>query len=74
MKKTYKVPVSWSVYATMEIKASSLKEALSIAEDAPLPTDPEYLDGSFEINHEIIGCVNNGLSDEDEKECSIISW
>lgn len=63
--KTYKIPVSWTVTAEMEIQAKNIAEAISIAEDAPLPTDPDYLDSSFEINREIITCVNPKLSKRD---------
>ena len=49
--KIYKIPVTWSVIATMEIDAESLEDAILKAEDASLPTDPDYLDGSFEVDH-----------------------
>jgi hypothetical protein len=69
--KTYKIPVSWSVMANMRIEANSLKEALEIAEDASLPTDTEYMDGSFEINRETIPYVNRKLSEQDIEELEL---
>ena len=49
-KKTYRISCEWSVFGTMLIEANSLKQAKQIAEDdAPLPTDPDYIDGSFRI-------------------------
>ena len=51
--KTFRVACDWSVYGIMEIEANSLKEAVEIAEDYSLPTDTEYIDGSFEINEDI---------------------
>lgn len=71
--KTYKIPVSWSVMATMEIEADSLAEAIEKADDASLPTDPDYMEGSFEINREIIPCVNEDLTVEEKTECNVIS-
>ena len=63
MKKTYKVPVSWTVAATMNVEAESLDAALLEAEDLPLPTDGEYIDGSFEINHAMIEYFNENNID-----------
>jgi len=60
--KTYKIPVTWSVIATMEIDAESLEDAILKAWDASLPTDPDYLDGSFEVDHACIEYLNeNGV-------------
>jgi len=71
--KTYKIPVSWSVMATMEIEADSLEEGIEKADDASLPTDPDYIEGSFEVNREIIPCVNEDLTVEEKTECNVIS-
>lgn len=60
--KTYKIPVFWSVMALMEIEAESLEDAILKAEDASLPTDPDYVDGSFEVNHSCLEYINdNGV-------------
>ena len=59
--KSYKIPVIWSVTATMEIEAESLEDAIlkagkptaprrCPAEDGRLSTTPDYLDGSFEVD------------------------
>lgn len=60
MKKTYKIPVTWEVYGVMEIEASSLEEAIRKAEedDASLPTDSSYVEGSLEVNEDIIDLLN----------------
>ena len=56
MKKTYRIPCSWQVYATAEVEAESWDEAIARVEDDdfPLPTDAEYVDASFEVDMEII--------------------
>ena len=56
MKKTYRVPCSWQVYAQVEIEAESWDEAISKVEDDSfaLPTDPNYVDASLEVDMEII--------------------
>ena len=70
--KTYKIPVSWTVMATMEINAETLDDAISQAEDSPLPTETEYLDCTFEIDREIIPCINSELTVEEKAECNVI--
>jgi len=52
-KRWYRIPCTWESYGIMLIEAESLEEARSIAEDDPLP-DAEYVDGSFEINEEML--------------------
>ena len=54
--KTYRVPSSWQVYAHVEVEAESWEEAIAKVESnsVPLPTDPNYVDASFEVDMEII--------------------
>lgn len=53
MKKTYLLPVSWSVSAWMKVEASSLKEAVEIAYNCgELPPGGEYVPDSFEVHEE----------------------
>lgn len=51
MKRTFKIPVEWCVYDTVEIEAESMEEAIEIfdetIDDIPLPTDWDYMEGSF---------------------------
>ena len=58
---TYKIPVTWEVYATVDVEASSLGEAVVIfeetKEDIPLPTDPEYVDDSFRLTDKNIDFI-----------------
>lgn len=65
--KTWKIPVGWEVYATIEVEAETLEEAIEIARDddgeIPLPTDADYVDGSWQVNGEyeyIRDCFNEG--------------
>lgn len=58
--KTFKIPVSWEVCATIEVVAETAEEALRLAnekEDSKnpysLPKENEYVDGSFEIEQDI---------------------
>ena len=54
------IPVEWSVYSTIKVKADNLGEAVRIAQekldDIPLCRENEYIDGSYKLN---------GESDED---------
>jgi len=68
-KKTFRIACDWEVYGVMYIEADSLKEAIRIAEeDAPLPTNPEYLDDSFVVNKDMTDYFleeDNGKSNEE---------
>ena len=56
MKRTYRIPCGWEVYAHAEVEAESWDEAIRIVESDkfPLPTNAEYVDASFEVDMEII--------------------
>jgi hypothetical protein len=49
---TFKIPVTWEVYGTVHIEASTLKDAIAIfdetEDDISLPTEPNYVDASFQ--------------------------
>lgn len=51
-KQSFTIPVEWSVYSTVEIEAKTLEEAVKIFDETideiSLPTDPDYIDGSFQ--------------------------
>ena len=55
--KTYKIGVVWQMYGHVEVEANSLAEAINEAQDAPLPDNGEYIEGSFEVDVE--GCALN---------------
>jgi hypothetical protein len=62
MKKTWKVSVEWAVYAIAHVEAETLKEAIKIAEDPefPLPTDTNYIDGTFKTDEGMSVELNKG--------------
>jgi hypothetical protein len=69
-KKLYRIPVEWAVTGTLLVEAESLSEALIEAEDAPLPEATDYIEGTFEINRQMISYVNKNLTKEEIKnEC-----
>jgi hypothetical protein len=45
---TYKIPVYWTMFDTIDIEAESLKEAMETIDMMPLPKGL-YVDGSFTI-------------------------
>jgi hypothetical protein len=59
MKKTYHIPVSWQMSGVYHIEAESLQQALQIAEDSNLPEDSDFIDGSYEVNEEMIPFYNS---------------
>jgi hypothetical protein len=68
-KKLYRIPVEWAVTGTLLVEAESLSEALLEAEDAPLPEPEDYIDGTFEINRQMISFVNKKLTKEEKDFC-----
>jgi len=50
----FKIPVSFTVDATVAVEAASYEEACALAYEAPLPPESEwsYLDGSFQVCEE----------------------
>jgi len=64
--KTYKIPCHWRVYGFYEIAANNLEEALQKAEDSDLPENGEYIEGSFEIDTEMLS-FHNKLTKADKK-------
>jgi len=75
MKRIFKLPVSWTSIGTMEINASSLEEAIAIAEDelTGLPEDSEYLEGSFEVNVDLIDEVKAAVGEENLANNAILN-
>ena len=64
----YKIPCVWQVWGIMKIKAKSLEEAINKAEnEEPLPEHPEYIDDSFEVDHEGI-LIHNPLEVKNGKK------
>jgi hypothetical protein len=68
-KKLYRIPVEWAVTGTLLVEAESLSEALLEAEDAPLPEPEDYIEGTFEINRQMISFVNKKLTKEEKDFC-----
>ena len=60
---TYKIPCTWVMSGTIEIEAETVGEAILKAEDAPLPTESDYMEGSFRVDLDLF----NEMLDE-EKE------
>ena len=52
--KTYKIPCTWVMSGTIEVEADTVVEAILKAEDAPLPTESDYMEGSFVIDLELM--------------------
>ena len=70
--KEWKIPVCWEVFSTVNVRAATLEEALRYVredpDDMPLPTDTDYIDGSFGPSmddvEEIRQLYNGGQSDQ----------
>lgn len=63
----YKIPVTWSVTAEIEVEAPDVLMATEIADKSDLEafSNVNYVDGSLEVNNEVLREINN-LSPEDK--------
>ena len=74
--KSWKIPVTWEVCATINVEADTLHEAMEIARDdageIPLPTDTDYVNGSWALSETdedfVRSCYNDEQSDESSNE------
>ena len=59
--KFYEIPCAWEVYGTVEVAADNLAEAIEKVEDDefPLPSNFNYVDGSFEVEVQVAEELNN---------------
>ena len=72
--KEWRIPVTWEECSVVKVEANTLKEALEIAYDdkgeIPLPSDGNYVDGSWaltESDTEIVReLYNDNQQDEEE--------
>lgn len=56
----FKVAVEWVMTANLIIEAETLEDAILQVEDMPdLPDNGDYLDSSFEVNHEVTRELNS---------------
>ena len=55
--KTYFVSVSWMMVGSYDIEASSLQEAMKIAEGKELPDNGKYLKDSFKVDDENVQAI-----------------
>jgi hypothetical protein len=71
MKKTWRIPVVWSMKGIVSVEAESLADALELARDdagvIPLPENGEFLDDSWEVDcfdeEYIRQCFNDNQED-----------
>ena len=60
--KEYTIPITWEVYDEIKVKATSMEAAVKIVEGDTfsLPTSPEYVDGSFRIDGDMLDELSKG--------------
>lgn len=51
--KKFSIPVTWSVWDKIEVKAETIEDAIKYVkeniDEIPLGTEPEYIEGSYKI-------------------------
>ena len=61
------IPVFYQMWGRIEIEASSIEEAKEkVLNESPLPSDPSYVDDSFEIDEAGVPIYNLIKGREDE--------
>lgn len=59
-KQEFNIPVTWEVYDTVKVQASSLKEAYEYVQEhldeIPLGCDPDYAEDSYKISASLEEC------------------
>ena len=58
MKQRFVIPVTWSMTAEVVAYADSLENAVAQVEDNPNLPNGDYMDGSFEVNHDFLPYLN----------------
>lgn len=59
---TVKVPVSYEVCGTVEMTFASVEDMVkqlkdfNVVDDMPLADDADYVDGSYEVNFDVLAC------------------
>jgi hypothetical protein len=66
-KRKFIIPIVWTLGANLEIEAESLDEAILMADSCDLPKDGEYINGSFEVNKDVIPFLNEKVLTAEEK-------
>lgn len=65
--KQWRIPVQWEVCAMLKVNAYTLEEAMEIARDddgiIPLPTDNDYIDGSWSLSESDVDVIRNLYND-----------
>ena len=59
----FKVACNWTMYGEFDVEADTIDQAIALVEAGRepyngVPTDDEYVDGSFEINAEVTKELN----------------
>jgi hypothetical protein len=62
-QKEFKIPVIYETWGIIHVQADSLEDAISKVETDPdhypLPYDPQYIEGSFQIDYDGVEIHNN---------------
>lgn len=70
--KEWRIPVTWEECSVVKVEANTLKEAMEIAYDEkgeiPLPSDGNYVDGSWSLTESDTEIVRELYNDNQEDE------
>ena len=74
--REFRIPVSWRVHGTQVVTAQDLDHAIAIVEadqSLDLPSDEEYIDGTFEVDYDLIKQVKESVGEENLQDNEVLN-
>ena len=74
--REFRIPVNWRVHGTQVVTAQDLDHAIAIVEtdlSLDLPSDEEYIDGTFEVDYDLINQVKESVGEENLQDNEVLN-
>ena len=56
--KNYKIPVTWTMYAVVQVQAQDVNDAINKVEAGSIPTGGSYLEDTFQVDNDGLTVFN----------------
>ncbi len=56
--KNYKIPVTWTMYAVVQVQAQNVIDAINKVEEGDIPTGGGYLEDTFQVDNDGLAVFN----------------
>ena len=74
--REFRIPESWRVHGTQVVTADDLDHAMLIVEadqSLDLRSDEEYIDGTFEVDYDLIKQVKESVGEENLQDNEVLN-